>query len=274
MINFNNKWTQHLSEIEFDTSNLTPKDELHPKFWKNNQLLPGVGDRLEEIAEDLIKNLDFDIKIEDIIITGSIATYNWHKLSDIDLHIMIDFSKIDENYDLIKKFLDAKKGQWNRSHEIMVFGHEVEVYFQDINEEHHAAGIYSLYKRDWLTQPTKESGEPDFKEAEIKAESLANEIDAAYEVYNSEKYSDSYDIADKLKKKIKKLRQCGLEQGGIYSPENLAFKLLRNSGFLGRLMNLKTLSYDKMMSINGNSAQNGQITVKIAENWSNFIKKQ
>jgi hypothetical protein len=62
MINFNNKWMQHLSEIEFDTSNLTPKDELHPKFWKNNQLLPQVGDRLEEIAEDLIKNLDFDIK--------------------------------------------------------------------------------------------------------------------------------------------------------------------------------------------------------------------
>ena len=153
-----------------------------------------------------------------------------------------------------------------------MFGHEVEVYFQDISEEHHAAGIYSLFKRDWLTPPSKDPGEPDFKEAEIKAESLANEIDAAYEIYNDEKYTESHDISGKLKDKIKKLRQCGLEQGGIYSPENLAFKLLRNSGFLERLMNLKTLSYDKMMSINGNSAQNGQINVKIAENWANFIK--
>ena len=37
------------------------------------------------------------------MITGSIASYNWHELSDIDLHIMLDFNKIDDNFDLVKK---------------------------------------------------------------------------------------------------------------------------------------------------------------------------
>jgi len=272
MTDFNKKWTQHLAEVDFDTSNLTPKDELHPKFWHNGVLDEDVGTRLEEIVEDLVKNLDFGVEIADIILTGSIASYNWHNLSDIDLHIILDFAQIDENFDLVKKLLDAKKGQWNRTHEIMVFGHEVEVYFQDIGEEHHAAGIYSVLERDWVTPPTKNPAEPDFKSAEIKAEGLANEIDRVFGLFEDEKYTDSYDISGILKEKIKKLRQCGLEEGGVYSPENLAFKLLRNSGFLGRLMALRTLSYDKMMSINGNSAQNGQINIKIAENWANFIK--
>ena len=51
------------------------------------------------------------------------------------------------------------------------------------------------------------------------------------------------------KEKVKKLRQSGFEKEGVYSVENLAFKLLRNNGILDQLSAVKVNSYDKMMSI-------------------------
>ena len=48
---------------------------------------------------------------------------------------------------------------------------------------------------------------------------------------------------------MKKMRSAGLEADGIYSIENLAFKLLRNSGQISKLMNLSNDSYDSTMSI-------------------------
>ena len=49
--------------------------------------------------------------------------------------------------------------------------------------------------------------------------------------------------------KIKKLRRAGLESEGEYSVENLAFKTLRNTGYLRKLSDLKREAYDAMMSI-------------------------
>ena len=55
-----------------------------------------------------------DVEEEDIIITGSIASYNWHDKSDIDLHILYDFSKINEDVELVKKMLDQTRINWNK----------------------------------------------------------------------------------------------------------------------------------------------------------------
>ena len=44
------------------------------------------------------------------------------------------------------------------------------------------------------------------------------------------------------------MRSVGLKNDGIYSVENLAFKILRNNGLLEILSTLKHLSYDKLMS--------------------------
>jgi hypothetical protein len=45
------------------------------------------------------------------------------------------------------------------------------------------------------------------------------------------------------------MRKCGLEKGGEFSVENLAFKVLRRNGYLEKLSNIKTKSYDKLMSL-------------------------
>ena len=45
------------------------------------------------------------------------------------------------------------------------------------------------------------------------------------------------------------MRSSGLEKGGEYSVENLAFKVLRRADIIGQLNNLKSKSYDTMMSL-------------------------
>ena len=52
------------------------------------------------------------------------------------------------------------------------------------------------------------------------------------------------------------MRSSGLENGGLYSVENLAFKVLRRSNFVEELNTLKTNSYDAMMSLDENVAPN------------------
>ena len=58
-----------------------------------------------------------------------------------------------------------------------------------------------------------------------------------------------YGDADRLRHKLRNYRQCGLEQGGEYSVENLVFKALRNEGELDKLSDLKKDAYDAMMSV-------------------------
>ena len=97
------------------------KDELNPKIWektKNDEytMRSKVRTHLLEIAYDFIDSLGVDIIVSDIIMTGSLANYNWSNFSDVDLHILIDFEEINKNHKkdsvglhaIIKEFFDAK----------------------------------------------------------------------------------------------------------------------------------------------------------------------
>jgi predicted nucleotidyltransferase len=241
---------------------------LYPKFWKNNEINPIVARKLIQIADDIIKSLDLDVEIKDVIITGSIASYNWHDLSDIDLHILLDFEEIDENFDLVKRMLDQTRINWNKKHNILIDGKEVELYFQHYDEPHEANGIWSLELEKWLVEPEKEKVELDIETTEKKAEAIARQIEHLFEMFHEEKFKEAYEYADKVKVKIAKMRQMGLSDQGIYSPENLAFKMLRNAGYLEKLSALKIEAYDRMMSL---SLKGG----KIDENkvWRHYLEK-
>ena len=88
----------------------------------------------------------------------------------------------------------------------------------------------------------------DIYSAEKKADALNNEIETLQNLFSKRKYRLVYGLSERLKGKIKIMRQSGLSKEGIYSAENLAFKILRNNGILEILSTLKNLSYDKLMS--------------------------
>ena len=228
---------------------LKPKNNLNPMIWSGMEIDPEVQSQLKAIADDILKNIEITAEIKDIVITGSTASYNWHKMSDIDLHILLDFKEIDENFELVKRMLDQTRINWNKTHNIFIRGHEVELYFQDINEPHESNGIWSILKDEWLAEPVRLDPELDLKTAEKKAEMIAKSIDHAVEAFERGDNVDAYEYASKIKKKIANMRKSGLDREGIYSPENLAFKMLRNAHHLEKLSDIKITSYDRMMSI-------------------------
>lgn len=76
------------------------RETLNPKVWENpenakdTKMKPKVRRALLKIAQAFVDSLGDDIKVDDIILTGSLANYNWSKFSDFDLHVVIDLSLI------------------------------------------------------------------------------------------------------------------------------------------------------------------------------------
>lgn len=74
------------------------KKDLNSDIWYNCKMKENIRNQLLKIAYEFIETLKIDwTEPIDIVIVGSIAGYNWSKYSDIDLHIIYDFSKISDN---------------------------------------------------------------------------------------------------------------------------------------------------------------------------------
>jgi len=227
------------------------KEDLNRDIWnKADRIKPKIAIKLLRIAEDFYKKLDIPADILNITLTGSMANYNWTEKSDLDLHIVIDYSAVDENVELVEKYLSEAKTNWNRNHEIMIDGHEVEIYVQNINEPHHSTGVYSIMDNDWLIIPEPAEFEVSEHAIEQKYKSIQQTIEMIEKLQKEKKYEEVYGDTDRLKSKIRNYRQSGLETGGEFSVENLVFKALRNGGELEKLSDLKREAYDNMMSIN------------------------
>tara|TARA_Y100000004_G_scaffold135_1_gene204 strand:+ start:1202 stop:2029 length:828 start_codon:yes stop_codon:yes gene_type:complete len=270
MNNFNTNWKEYLLEDDFDKSKLMIKDKLNDKIWENGQLKEEVALKLMEIAQDFYESLQEEIEnlpdFEDVTFTGSLASYNYHNLSDIDLHLRVDFEKITESRELVEKLFTEKRIRWNNTHKIIIFGHEVEIYIEDTNEEHFANGIYSVLRREWIEMPTKQQVDIDFDATKKKYSMISKEVDQLSAMFDDEKYKEVFDYTNVLKDKIKRMRQSGLEDEGVFSSENLAFKMLRINGELETLSGLKISAYDKMKSLD----KKGSTKVDISEIWKQF----
>ena len=250
------KWKAFLEELAdpqfVDVSSLKFKKTLAPELWENNKLKPEIGDALYAIAKEFFESLKLppNITLEDVTLTGSLATYNWSNLSDADVHLLLDFKQL-ENRDLMEDYFKAKSRNWNRTHQIYIKGYEVEIYVQDSSEPHHANGVYSLLNDRWIKEPSRMRDSVDFETVKKKAAALMEAIDEVYEHYAEKNYRLALQAAESLMDRIRKYRRCGLKSGGINSIENLAFKVLRRNDYLQKLSSLKILSYDKLMSVNG-----------------------
>jgi len=227
-----------------DVESLQPQTKLNSVLWDAGLLRGKVRDQLYRIALEFYLSLNVEAPIKDIIFTGSLANYNYTKHSDIDLHILIDYSDIDENIDLVRDFLTAKKSLWNGKHDIKFSTHEVELYAQDENEPHHSTGVYSIISNKWLSKPNPKDTKIDLVSVKAKASDLMSQIDDV--VLQS---SSSIKQIRNLKDKIRKMRQSGLEKSGEYSIENLAFKVLRNTEYIKKLYDREVEEFDKSLSL-------------------------
>lgn len=223
-------------------------NNLNPKLWRGNKLLPIVKDQLNTIAKDFLEELGIhDLDVRDITISGSNAAYTYTPHSDLDLHILVNMADLPQS-EVYKELFNAKKTIYNDTHDITVHGVPVELYVQDANEPVKSLGEYSLMNDKWLRIPTKRRANFDQTATKAKYEKLLELVKTALKTKDSTKL-------DKILKKIKQYRQAGLDKGGEFGPENLAYKALRSQGYITKLYDLRDKLHSERLSIEGMYAQ-------------------
>ena len=214
----------HLNEFIEAIDPVAYNTTLNPKLWDGDSLVPEVRFQLMKIARHFAEFLKVEkLNLKDITISGSNASYGYSDSSDLDLHLVCVVSP--EQVELY----DAKKNVYNSKYNIKIKNIDVELYVQDSKQRHYSAGIYSVLTNKWISQPNDGAPQVSHKEVKSKARNYAGRINQALK-------SNDLNTARDTMSNIRRLRQAGLEQGGEYSVENLAFKLLRARGQIDKLV--------------------------------------
>jgi hypothetical protein len=225
--------------------------KLNPKFWLNNHLKSGIRKNLLNLANFYFKQLDLGVKLKDIIFTGSLANYNYTNLSDIDIHIIIDYKKLTNDEDFAKEFFSNKRSIWADSNDIKINGFPVEIYVQDVSEldDIGMGAMYSLLNNKWIRKPT-------YKLPEVDKHLITTKVNKYLDIFNkismmddSIKKIDSY---NKVFEKIRTERKKATQEEGEFSVDNLVFKVLRSKGVFDIIKNNKKEIVNNLFSMKTN----------------------
>jgi len=202
--------------------------DLNPQLYRNEKMAPKVHHALMRIASSFKESLGVsEIALVDITVSGSNAAYSYTTHSDIDLHLIVDFSQLSDDA-IYRELFDAKKYSYNDRHNIKVKGYDVELYVQDSAQPHKSLGEYSLLNNTWNKFPTKQRANLDDRATKMKFDKLKNLAIRALAADDESYLTNVLSI-------VKRYRQAGLEENGEFGPENLAFKMLRTQGFFEKL---------------------------------------
>jgi predicted nucleotidyltransferase len=221
-------------------------------FTKEEVLKDRVRDKMLEIVDEFLADLkeqEIKIKVDDILFIGSNASYNYTKDSDIDLHILANTKATKYDKDIADALYSAYRSLFNKNLDIEFFNIPVEIFVETEDSARVSNGIYSVKKNKWIKKPVQE----DIPEYDTNA---LNELVDKWEAKCKELIDDIK--ADKLKDEKRvvsilediydKLRKKGISKGE-YSIENLAFKELRNKGYLDQLKDYRNDLVSKRLSL-------------------------
>ena len=252
-----------MEKIKKILSSFDLQKKLNPKIWhlqnekfmgdsegQKYKLNPKVREHLLEIANQFIDSFGIDVVIDDIIIRGSIASYNWSKYSDIDVHVLIDFDQFPpELRDLYSDFFYLKKVVFNDKRNIKIFGFDVELFVEHTDIEAYSDAIYSLMDNEWIKKPSKGKIEYSKEEISKEAEKWMNMIDTLINNTDDEDFDSVENAFNKIKRKLRKYRLDGLKKSGELSLENLVYKVLRRNKYIDKLYNSELKRQDKKLSL-------------------------
>jgi len=217
-------------------------NSLNPKIWVKGKMRPEVRTALLDIADNFKSFLGIDdIEVKDITISGSNAAYSYTNHSDLDLHLVVDVSKLDDS-DIYRELFDSKKYQYNDLHNINIRGIEVELYVQQADMPVVSLGQFSVKNNKWIKTPERRAFTINDAEVKDKYNDLRSRALRALRGNNAMRINAV--IED-----IKRARRSGLAAGGEFSPENLAFKMLRTQGIIQKLWDAKAATDDKKLSL-------------------------
>lgn len=248
---------------QLDLSVFENKPTLNPAIFdlENDKMKIDVRDVLLDIADDFYEALNLKVEYSDVWLVGSNANYNWSEYSDVDVHILLPFSEVRMDGEMIKSYFEDKGALWNSKHNIKIGPHKIEMYVQDSeDEEVKSGGIYSILYDSWIRHP-------EFSDVEIDKEGVENFIkDFGRRLDGVMRYKND---PSKLTKALQGLsdylhdqRTAGLKRAGEFSVENLAFKFLRNKGIGKKMKQIKIQAYDKSKNVSHGSTLGSYLNSK------------
>lgn len=215
-------------------------------FNDDKHLYPNVRKVLLQVVQDILDSLEEDgvhVSPKFVVITGSMTGFDYKETSDIDLHIGYNPSDFDEP-GLAKAMFRYYQKTFN-AEPYDLRGHPIELYFQDVNEEHISPGVYDLVADDWIEYPS-DSPNVNAEAVDEFYNGMVALIDDCVISYEQQK--DKMTMQDRkrflsdtkiLRNFIRHKRSEGLHSpAGIYSVQNLGFKQLRDHLDLQRLSDL------------------------------------
>jgi len=220
--------------------------ELNPKLWDGFVLKPEVRAKLLQFAEAWreFAKIPKDA-VKEVIMLGGNANYNYTDLSDIDVHLVVDKSKIAKDNPLLDDYLQDKKVMWSMAHKITILGYGLEPYAQDESvPPKKNQGVYSLTHNEWISKP-EFIGDEMLKDPTLKkkVKFYMRMID---DMINNKMDLDAF---NNLKDKLRDMRGAAILKGGEFSFENLVFKELRNQGYLDKMARYKKDVQDQALSL-------------------------
>lgn len=203
--------------------------DLNPLLWDqaSHRMLPEVRDSLIRIAKDFRSFIGMDFDIEDVIVTGSQANYNYTEHSDLDLHLIVDYSNVPCDRELEELF-DTKRHLYNKKYDIRIHGIQVEVYVES-TEEPVTGAIYSVASDSWLQRPPKPHT------IEIDSAKVAKQASVWNTIITHALESGDIEILKQTLSLLRRYRKSGLAATGEYNTANLVYKDLRNRGTITRM---------------------------------------
>lgn len=222
-------------------NSVRPKSWLSERVWTQDGLRPEVSNALARIAKRFLEELEVDLSIKDVILTGSYAGRTWGPGSDLDLHIIADLSSFDDP-ELVQQACKLAKFKWEEDHDITVVGIPVEVYVESVDESPpKVTGRWSIPRNEWDLEPP-DSG-VSFDESKVM-----NKVRDLREVIRRASDSQEEEPLLAAMKRITKLRKAGLEREGEISNENLAYRVLRRTGEIQEAWDLINRLIDSKLS--------------------------
>lgn len=275
-------YMKKINEVETNDIDMKPfnvKDKLNPEFFdKEGQLNSQIRLKLLDIADDFIDSLKIKwVKPSDIVLTGSIANYNWSKYSDVDIHIIYNYSDVYKKTDFVKDYFNSKKELWNSTHtELTIKDFPVEISVENSSDPAKSTGVYSLEKNKWVKEPENMNDSKLNKEyikkfcakQMSKLDKLFDEMDNETDKVKIKKISDEI---ENLYTKLKDMRGEGLASSEKeMSTGNIIWKVIKHMGYIEKLWNYINNAYDRANTID--EKINGKI-VRLSEAQAKLIKE-
>jgi hypothetical protein len=221
---------------------------LNQKIWQlNNKIRPELRQKLLQFAKtwQVFASIP-NSAVTDVILTGGNANYNYTPYSDLDVHLLVDKSKLTMFGSKLDDQLMAKKQLWTLTHNVTVLGYPLEPYAQDNKAPFpKGQGVYSLKKDAWIQEPVFQTG-LNFKNDPRLKQKVQHYMDLIDDII---KHKMGMSAVDAMKTKLWTMRNAAISKGGEFSFENLVYKELRNQGYLDKLSVYAKTRQDKKLSL-------------------------